>query len=123
MPAGEKSGSELWRVIDARSGAPTGAVIRAGAGGHNTMVSSDGRCIYRGGVGYPYLDVASTRTKRVIKQIGPVHGPGIRPFTTNGSETLAFTTARTFFGFQVSSVPTDKLLYTVGARGFSFNRH
>src|SRR5581483_3741687 len=71
---------------------------------------------------YPYLDVASTRTKRVVRKIGPLHGPGAgRPFTINGSQTLAFNTATSFLGFQVSSIKTGKVLFTVAPPGFSWN--
>jgi DNA-binding beta-propeller fold protein YncE len=53
--------------------------------------------------------------------VGPLNDPGVRPFTINGSQTLAFTTARSFLGFQVSSLATGKVLYTVPVPGFSFN--
>ena len=70
---------------------------------------------------YPYLEVASTRTDAVVRKLGPLNGPGVRPFTINGSQTLAFTTARSFLGFQVSSIVTGKVLYTVPVPGFSFD--
>ena len=81
----------------------------------------DGQYLYLGGVDYPYLEVASTATNRVVRKIGPLNGPGVRPFTINGSQTLAFTTARSFLGFQVSSISTGKVLYTVPLPGFSFD--
>ena len=56
-----------------------------------------------------------------MQKIGPLNGPGVRPFTINGSQTLAFTTAKSFLGFQVSSITTGKVLYTVPVPGFSFN--
>ena len=56
-----------------------------------------------------------------MRYIGPLNGPGVRPFTINGSQTLAFTTARNFLGFQVSSITTGKVLYTVPVTGFSFD--
>jgi DNA-binding beta-propeller fold protein YncE len=121
MPAGELSGDGSWRIIDAATGEPTGAVIHAGEGAHNTIMGADGKYVYLGGVDYPYLEVASTRTKRVIRKIGPLNGPGVRPFTINGSQTLAFTTATSFLGFQVSSIESGKVLYTVSVPGFSFD--
>jgi DNA-binding beta-propeller fold protein YncE len=82
----------------------------------------DGRFVYLGAVAYPYLDVASTATNKVVRQIGPLHGPGAgRPFTINGSQTLAFNTASSFLGFQVSSITTGKALYTVAPAGFTWN--
>lgn len=121
MPAGEASGDGSWRLIDARSGNPTGAVIHAGAGAHNTIMGASGEHVYLGGVDYPYLEVASTATNQVVRRIGPLKGPGVRPFTINGSETLAFTTARSFLGFQVSDIESGDVLYTVPVPGFSFD--
>lgn len=120
MPAGEYSGSGTWSIIDAATGAVTGSVT-AGAGAHNTIMGADGKFVYLAGVDYPYLDVASTATNKVVKEIGPLHGPGVRPFTINGSQTLAFTTASSFLGFQVSSIKTGKVLYSVSPPGFSFD--
>jgi hypothetical protein len=37
----------------------------------------------------------------------------VRPFTVNGRETIAYTTATGFLGFQVSSIRTGHVLYTV----------
>lgn len=121
MPAGEASGSGLWRIIAASNGRPTGRSIRAGAGAHNTILGPDGRYLYLGGVDEPYLEVASTATNQVVRKLGPLNGPGVRPFTINGSQTLAFTTATSFLGFQVSSIATGKVLYTVPIPGFSFD--
>ena len=121
MPAGEGSGDGTWRLIDATTGQPTGAEIHAGAGAHNTIIGPDGKYLYLGGVDHPYLEVASTATNRVVRTIGPLNGPGVRPFTINGSQTLSFTTARSFLGFQVGDIKTGKVLYTVGVPGFSFD--
>jgi DNA-binding beta-propeller fold protein YncE len=121
MPPGEASADGAWRVIDARTGLPTGDVIDAGAGAHNTIMGPDGRYVYLGGVDYPYLAVASTETNEVVRRIGPLNGPGVRPFTINGSQTLALTTARRFLGFQVSSIESGKVLYTVRVPEFSFD--
>jgi DNA-binding beta-propeller fold protein YncE len=121
MPAGEVSSSGAWRIIATTNGKPTGRVINGPKGAHNTILSADGRYLYLGGVDYPYLEVASTATNRVIRKIGPLNPPGVRPFTINGSQTLAFTTAEDFLGFQVSSITTGKVLYTVPVPGFSFD--
>jgi DNA-binding beta-propeller fold protein YncE len=121
MPAGEATKDGAWRIIDARTGTPTGSEISAGAGAHNTIMGPDGHRVYLGGVDYPYLAMANTTTNEVVRRIGPLNGPGVRPFTINGSQTLAFTTARSFLGFQVSSIETGKVLYTVSVPGFSFD--
>jgi DNA-binding beta-propeller fold protein YncE len=121
MPAGEATTSGAWRIIATSSGEPTGRVINGPAGAHNTIIGPDGRSLYLGGVDYPYLEVASTATNQVVRKLGPLNPPGVRPFTINGSQTLAFTTARRFLGFQVSSIQTGDVLYTVGIPGFSFD--
>ncbi len=120
LPVGEGSGDGTWRIVDAQTGAVTGAIV-GGAGAHNTIMGADGRSVYLGGVDYPYLDVASTATGSIVRRIGPLNGPGVRPFTINGSETLAFTTARSYLGFQVSSIVTGKVLFTVPVSGFTWD--
>lgn len=121
MPAGEATTSGAWRIIAASDGEPTGRVIEGPAGAHNTILGPGGRFLYLGGVDYPYLEVASTATRRIVRKLGPLNPRGVRPFTINGSQTLAFTTARSFLGFQVSSIRTGKVLYTVPVPGFSFD--
>lgn len=121
MPAGEGTHDGRWRIIRASDGAPTGRAIDGGSGAHNTILGPDGRHLYLAGVDHPYLEVASTATGKVVRAIGPLNGPGVRPFTINGSQTLAFTTVRGFLGFQVSCIPTGKVLYTVPVPGFSYD--
>jgi DNA-binding beta-propeller fold protein YncE len=121
MPAGEQTTDGSWRIIAARDGKPTGGVITGGAGAHNTIIGADGKYLYLGGVDYPYLEVAATGTGKVVRKIGPLNGPGVRPFTINGSQTLSFTTVRSFLGFQVGSITSGKVLYTVTVPGFSFD--
>lgn len=119
MPTGELSSGDEWLVIDARSGRQTGSVV-GGTGPHNTIVGLDGKFVYLGGRNSSYLVMASTRTNQPVRQIGPLR-EGVRPFTINGRQTLAYTTATGFLGFQVSSLVSGKVLYTVGFRGFSYN--
>jgi hypothetical protein len=110
MPDGELSSDGTWTVIDARSGRVTGT-IAGGTGPHNTVVGLSGKRVYLGGRNSNYLDVASTSTGRIVRRIGPLKS-GVRPFTVNGRETVAYTTATGFLGFQVSSVNTGRVLYT-----------
>jgi subtilisin family serine protease len=122
LPTGELSESGTWDVLSTSNGEVTGA-IQGGAGPHNTVVSNDGRYVYLGGRARNYLDVYETATGKV-KEIGPLIGT-VRPLTVNGSNTLAFTTATNFDGFQVSSIATGKVLFTVpfaeGAHEFPFS--
>lgn len=111
MPTGELSSGNAWEVIKARNGAPI-ARIPGGRGPHNTLVSLDGRYVFLGGRFSRYLDVALTKTKKVVHRIGPLVNT-VRPFTVNASNSLVFTTATNFLGFQVSRVRTGRVLYTV----------
>lgn len=119
MPDGELSRDGIWYVIDANSGNET-SIIGGGLGPHNTVISLNGAHVYLGGRNHNYLEVADTTTHQVIKIIGPLYS-GVRPFTINGSETIAYTTATGFLGFQVSDIQKGRVLYTVAINGFSWD--
>jgi hypothetical protein len=112
MPVGEASTASNWNVLEAGTGNITGS-IEGGSGPHNTVVSLNGEHVYMGPRNSGFLTEAETATGKVIKKIGPLLHGGVRPFTINGKETLAFTTATGFLGFQVSSITTGQVLYTV----------
>ena len=80
---------------------------------HETIVGLSGKRVYLGGRNWPYLEVASTATDRVVKRIGRLRS-GVRPFTINGQETIAYTTATGVLGFQVSSIRTGRVLFNSG---------
>jgi hypothetical protein len=117
MPTGEVSPGNTWNVLNASNGAVVGS-IAAGAGPHNTIVSLDGTQLFMGPRYDNFLYVASTATNKVIRKIGPLVNT-VRPFTINGKNTLAYTTATGFLGFQVSDIAAGKVLYTVPIAGFS----
>jgi DNA-binding beta-propeller fold protein YncE len=119
MPTGELSSGGTWLVLDGRDGHVI-TTIQGGNGPHNTVVSLSGRHVYLGGRAHEYLEVADTRTNRVFRNIGPLRNT-VRPFTINGRETLAYTTATGYIGFQVSSIASGRVLYTANVPGFSFN--
>jgi hypothetical protein len=68
--------------------------------------------VYLGPRNSRFLVVASTTSDRVVRRVGPLR-PGVRPFTVDQERGLAYTTATGFLGFQVSSLRTGRLLYTV----------
>lgn len=118
LPTGERSRDDVWWIVDARDGRVTGE-IHGGPGPHNTVISSDGARVYLGPRNGRFLVVVATSSKRVIEHVGPL-ASGVRPFTVNGAKTLAYTTATGFFGFQVSSLRTGRVLFTVHLRDLGF---
>jgi hypothetical protein len=111
VPEGERTMDDIWYVVNARTGEVTHE-IDAAPGPHNTIVSPDGRFAYLGPRNSRYLVVASSATDRVVRRVGPLKG-GVRPFTIDEARGLAYTTATAFLGFQVSSLRTGRLRYTV----------
>jgi DNA-binding beta-propeller fold protein YncE len=117
VPAGEESSSNLWYVVNTGDGSVR-STISAGSRPHNTVVSLNGQRAYLSGVGSPYVAVVDTATNTVTKTIGQLISGG-RPFTINGSESLLYTTASGYLGFQVSSITTGQVLFTVPVVGYS----
>ena len=111
VPEGERTMSDRWYVVDAHTGRVSGT-IHAAPGPHNTIVSRDGTKVYLGPRNSRFLVVASTKTNTVVLKVGPLK-PGVRPFTVDEARGLAYTTATGFLGFQVSSLRTGRVLYTV----------
>jgi hypothetical protein len=111
VPEGERSMDDIWYVVNDVTGEVTHE-IHAAPGPHNTIVSPDGKLVYLGPRNSRWLVVASTRTDRVVKRVGPLN-PGVRPFTIDQVRGLAYTTATGVLGFQVSSLRTGHVLYTV----------
>jgi len=119
MPTGELTSGNVWNVIDTNTGNVIGSIRNPGGNGpHNTVVTPRGTLVYMGIRYYNFLEVADAATYAIVKSIGPLKN-GVRPFTVNSAETLAFTTADGFLGFQVSSLITGQVLYTVPVNGFS----
>jgi DNA-binding beta-propeller fold protein YncE len=119
MPTGELSSGDEWRIISASTGRPL-LTIHGGKGPHNTVAGLDGKRVYLGGRNSNYLVVVRASDGRVLTRVGPLRS-GVRPFTVNGRQTLAFTTATGFLGFQVSSLESGNVLYTVPIKGFTWS--
>jgi len=119
MPDGEAAYDGTWHIINTSDGSVSGSIVTAaGNAAHNTIVGFSGKKVYLGGLNNPTFFVANTSTNTISQTIGPLAG-GVRPFTINGSESLLFSTHTGFLGFQVSSLSTGKILYTVPVKGFS----
>jgi DNA-binding beta-propeller fold protein YncE len=118
MPTGENTSGNTWHVLAASTGRVVGA-IAAGKGPHDTAVGASGRHVFLGGASGRFLyEANAARPWKVIGRVGPLMPGGVRPFTINAQDTLAFTTTTRFLGFQISDVATGRRLYTVPVPGF-----
>jgi len=118
MPHGADASDGTHSLLDASDGKPIGT-IQTGTNGHNTVVSLDGTQAYLGGYtgsNYNYAHVVNTATNQVTLNAGPTVN-GVRPFTVNGMNTLMFTTSTNTCGFQVLSLTTGNVLFTVTFSG------
>ena len=119
MPDGEAAYDGTWHLINASDGTSKGTIFTVnGNAAHNTIVGFTGKRVYLGGLNNSTFFAADTSTNKINTTIPNMKG-GVRPFTINGSESLAFTTHTGFLGFQVSNLNTAKILYTVPVNGFS----
>src|SRR3954471_6270485 len=105
-----------WHVVDAATGEVT-ATITTNSGSHNTIYSDDGAHVYLAGLKSPLLSVADPKTNQVVSTVGPFDNV-IRPFTVNGSNTLAFVNVNGLLGFEVGDIKTGKKLYHVEVEGY-----
>jgi DNA-binding beta-propeller fold protein YncE len=122
MPTGENTSGNTWHVLAATTGRVVGA-IPAGRSPHDTVVGASGQHVFLGGASARYLyEADADRPWKVIGKMGPLMPggvAGVRPFTIDAHDTLAFTTANRYLGFQISDVATGRVLYTVPVPGFS----
>ncbi len=120
MPTGENTSGNTWHVLAAPTGRVVGA-IAAGRSPHDTVVGANGQHVFLGGASDRYLyEANANRPWKVISRIGPLMPAGtagVRPFTIDARDRLAFTTADRYLGFQVSDVATGRVLYTVPVPG------
>ena len=124
MPTGENSSGGLWEVIDASTGDVIGHIESGGVGPHNTVINAAATHVYMGPRETNNLVKAGTSTHQILKDIGPItteNGSGVRPFTINGRETLAFITATGKLGFQVGDIKSGNILYDVPIKRFSWD--
>lgn len=117
LPSLEKS---FWNVVDCETGdviKKIEVVRRA----HNTIYGPSGDHAYLADIASPYLHVADTKTHTIVKKVGPF-GNGIRPFTINGKETLAFVNVDSLLGFEVGDLKTGKVLDRVVIQGWDMGK-
>jgi DNA-binding beta-propeller fold protein YncE len=105
-----------WNVLDAATGA-TVARIEPDSGAHNTVYGLDGRAVYLAGLRSPLLAIADPETHTLVGTVGPFTS-SIRPFTINGSQTLAYVNVNELLGFEIGDIKTGRMLHRVEVQGF-----
>ncbi len=113
-----------WNVVDGATGELV-ARIPTWSGAHNTVFGADGKRVYLGGLRSPILFVADAVKHDISAHVGPFGG-AVRPFTVNGSQTLAYVCVNGLLGFEIGDLRTGRLLHRIevpGARQGPVKRH
>ena len=105
-----------WNVLDAKTG-KTIAKVNPNSGAHNTVYGLDGRHVYLAGLRSPLLSIADPKGHKLVGTVGPFSNV-IRPFTINGSQTLAYVNVNELLGFEIGDIRTGKMLHRVEVQGF-----
>lgn len=113
LPSLEK---DHWHVVDAANGEVIKKLVPK-SGAHNTVIGLDGKWAYLAGLKSPILNIADTGKHEITKTVGPFSNV-IRPFTVNGSQTLAYVNVNDLLGFEIGDIRTGKMLHRVEVSGF-----
>ena len=113
LPSLEK---DHWHVVSGINGEVM-ARIDIQAGAHNTICGLDGKEAYLAGLRSPFLRIANTSTRTLVREVGPfTHS--IRPFTVNRSQTLAIVNVNELLGFEIGDIQSGKMLHRVEVEGY-----
>jgi DNA-binding beta-propeller fold protein YncE len=104
-----------WNVVNADGDIIATIVTKNRA--HNTVGGADGSRMYLGGISLPILFVADTKTHEVVKKVVGFGG-GIRPFTVNAAQTLAYVNVNELLGYEVADLKSGKVIRRVEVEGF-----
>jgi hypothetical protein len=104
-----------WNVVDGKTGELI-TRIEVKTRAHNTVGSLDGQRMYLAAIGNKSLQVADTKSHKIIQEVGPF-GAGIRPFTVNADRSLVFVNVNELLGFEIGDLKTGKLLHRVEVEG------
>jgi DNA-binding beta-propeller fold protein YncE len=117
MASGESTTSTSWFVLDAATGAIRTTIDVGATATHDTICGLDGRRAYLAATSSPIIYGVDTSTNQIIKRIGPFAN-GIRPYTINGKQTLAYVNVNHLLGFQIADLTTGAVLRTVTVPGY-----
>src|SRR5258708_1703687 len=107
----------LWYVVDAATGDGIPRITTT-SGAHNTICGPSGRQVYLAGLKSPLLRSADTRSRTVIRDVGPFSNV-IRPFSIDGAERRCFVNVNDLLGFEIGDLRTGKMLHRVEVPGFT----
>jgi DNA-binding beta-propeller fold protein YncE len=105
-----------WHVVNAANGDVI-ATVTLNSGSHNTIAAADGKHVYLAGLRSTSLPVLDPATMQIASSVGPFDNV-IRPFTVNGSNTLAFVNINGLLGFEVGDLRTGQKLYRIVVEGY-----
>jgi hypothetical protein len=105
-----------WNVLDAKTG-KTLAQPNPNSGAHNTVYGLDGKHVYLAGLRSPLLSIADPKGHKLVGTVGPFSNV-IRPFTINGSQTLAYVNVNDLLGFEIGDIRSGRMLHRVEVQGF-----
>lgn len=113
LPSMEK---DFWNVIDCASGNII-TKIKVVRRAHNTIFGPSGERVYMADIASNYIHTADAATHTIIKKVGPF-GSNVRPFTVNGTETIAFATVDSLLGFEVANLEKDEPVKRIVVEGW-----
>lgn len=113
LPSLEK---DFWNVVKCETGDVI-AKIKVHSRAHNTIYGPSGKRAYMADIGSPFLHVTDTRTHEVVQKVGPFSA-GIRPFTINSDESLAFVNVNELLGFEVGDLNTGEKVASIKVLGW-----
>ena len=106
----------FWTVVNAKTGDVI-TRVEAKSASHNTVFANDGSRVYMAGLKSPLLSIADPKTHKIVATVGPFSNV-IRPFTVNGSNTLAFVNINGLLGFEIGDIKTGKKLHRVEVEAY-----
>lgn len=113
LPSLEK---DFWNVVDCETGEII-TKIQVFTRAHNTIFGPSGKWVYLGDIGTPFLHIADVTSHTLSSKVGPFSG-GIRPFTINKDESLAFINVNDLLGFEVGDLKTGKKIASIRVEGW-----
>jgi hypothetical protein len=117
LPSFEK---DHWHVVDAASGEII-TRVEPQPGAHNTIFGPNGREVYLAGLRSDTLAIVDPATNQIVRRVGPFSA-AIRPFTVNGSQTLAYLCVNNLLGFEIGNLVTGERLGRVEVQGFPMGK-